>query len=131
MTPSGIQRFIVKPRKIEELVHHDIRKMEEEVGPLFRYMSREMVPEADVTLLVRKIERNPQASDVGPSLHQHVVNQLYCLLGNLEVEVTIEDEKGIVQGPASILIPAGKNHAIRFIAGRGYLVNVLSGASYG
>ena len=130
MTPSGIERFIVKPQKIEELVHHDIRKMEEEVGPLFRYMSREMVPEADVTLLVRRIERDPEASDVGPSLHRHAANQLYCLLGELEVEVTIEDEKKIVKGPASILIPAGANHAIRFLAGKGYLVNVLSGASY-
>jgi len=130
MTSLGIHRFIVKPQKIEELVHHDIRKMEEEVGPLFRYMSREMVPEADVTLLVRRIERRPHAPDVGPALHQHGVNQLYCLLGDLEVEVTIEAEKEIVKGPASILIPAGKNHAIRFIAGSGYLVNVLSGASY-
>ncbi len=130
MAPSGIERFIVKPQKIEELVHHDIRKMEQEVGPLFRYMSREMVPEADVTLLVRRIEREPQAFDVGPSLHRHAANQLYCLLGELEVEVTIEDEKEIVKGPASILIPAGANHAIRFLAGKGYLVNVLSGASY-
>ncbi len=130
MTRSGIHRLIVKPQKIEELVHHDIRQMEEEVGPLFRYMSRQMVAQADVTLLVRHIERDPHSDPVGPSPHRHEANQLYCLLGDIEVEVIIEDERATVKGPVSILIPAGKSHAIRFVSGRGYLVNVLSDASY-
>jgi hypothetical protein len=89
-----------------------------------------MVPEADVTVLVRKIDRAPRMQDVGPSPHRHEVNQLYCLLGDIEVEVTIDNKKETVMGPASILIPAGKSHAIRFITGRGYLVNVLSGVTY-
>jgi hypothetical protein len=130
MADPGIRQFIVKPEKIEELVHHDIRKMESEVGPLYRFMGRQMVPEADVTVLVRKIDRAPRMQDVGPSPHRHEVNQLYCLLGDIEVEVTIDNKKETVMGPASILIPAGKSHAIRFITGRGYLVNVLSGVTY-
>lgn len=130
MSQGSINRFIVKPVRIEELVHHDIPQMEREVGPLFRFMNRDMVPEADVTLMVRIIERDPRESNVGPHPHHHEGNQLYCLLGEVEVEVTIEDETANVKGPASIFIPAGKAHAIRYRGGRGYLVNVLSRGEY-
>lgn len=130
MTPPGMQRLIVKLQKIEELVHHDIGKMEEEVGALFQYMRRQMVAEADLTLLVRQIERDPHSGQMGPSPHRHEANQLYCLLGDIEVEVIIENERATVKGSASILIPVWKTHAIRFISGMGFLVNVLGDASY-
>ena len=94
----------MKPQAIKELVHHDIPKMEQEIGPLFKLM--------------------------GPSPHTHEVNQLYCLLGDLELEVMLGVEKHRVKGPASILVPAGLQHAIRFAGGKGYLVNVLSGGRY-
>ena len=126
-----MKRFIVKPQAIEELVHHDIPKMEQEIGPLFKFMDREMVPESDVTLLVRQVNREVKDElRAGPSLHTHEVNQLYCLLGDLELEVMLGAEKHRVKGPASILVPAGMQHAIRFAGGKGYLVNVLSGARY-
>jgi hypothetical protein len=112
-----MKRFIVKPQAIEELVHHDIPKMEQEIGPLFKFMDREMVPESDVTLLVRQVNRE-------------VKDELYCLLGDVELEVMLGAEKHRVKGPASILVPAGMQHAIRFAGGKGYLVNVLSGARY-
>lgn len=130
MSQGEIGRLIVKPVKVEELIHHDIQQMEKEVGPLLRYMSSDMVPEADITLLVRIVERDPQDPSVGPRPHRHEGNQLYCLLGEVEVEVTIEEERAIVKGPASIFIPAGKAHAIRYLGGRGYLVNVLSRGKY-
>ena len=126
------KRLITAPKLISELVYHDVRKMEREVGPLWKYMDSSMVPESDVTVLVREVEREvPEDSDVGPSPHKHEVNQLYCLIGEIKVEVTLEDEKHLVRGPASILVPAGTNHAIRFAGGKGYLVNVLSKATYG
>ena len=132
MIIKDTKRLIVTPKLISELVYHDVRKMEREVGPLWKYMDSSMVAESDVTVLVREVEREvPEDSDVGPSLHKHEVNQLYCLIGEIKVEVTLEDEKHLVKGPASILVPAGANHAIRFAGGKGYLVNVLSKATYG
>jgi hypothetical protein len=126
-----MKRYIVKPQTIEELVHHDISKMEQEIGPLFKFMDREMVPESDLTLLVRKVNRKEKEElSVGASPHTHDVNQLYCLLGDFELEVMLGNEKHRVKGPASILVPAGLRHAIRFAGGKGYLVNVLSGAHY-
>jgi hypothetical protein len=131
MEKKKMQKYIVRPQLIEELVHHDIYRMEKGVGPLFKFMDQQMVKESDVTVLVRKVEKEPaQDLIIGPSLHKHEVNQLYCLLGDLELEVTLRDEKHRVKAPTSILVPAGIDHAIRFLKGKGYLVNVLSGAKY-
>ena len=131
MSNTKTKRLIVKPKVIEELVFHDISKMEKATGPLLRFMDASMVPEADVTLLVRKVEREiSEDSEIGPSLHSHDVNQLYCLLDDFKLEVTLGNDKHTVQGPASILVPAGTKHAIRFAGGTGYLVNVLSKGRY-
>jgi hypothetical protein len=131
MEKNKMKKYIVSPQLIEELVHHDISRMEKGVGPLFKFMDRQMVGESDVTVLVRKVEKDPPRDlIIGPSLHKHEVNQLYCLLGDIELEVTLGDEKHLAKAPVSILVPAGVDHAIRFLKGKGYLVNVLSGAKY-
>lgn len=130
MISKDTKTFIAAPELISKLVYHDVSKMEREVGPLWKYMDSTLVPETDVTVLVRKVERDPGASDVGPSVHKHDVNQLYCLIGEFELEVTLGAEKHLVKGPASILVPAGMDHAISFVGGKGYLVNVLSRATY-
>lgn len=131
MEKKGMEKYIVRPRLIDELLHHDISCMEKGVGPLFKFMDQEMVKRSDVTVLVRKVEKEPPRDQIiGPSLHKHEVNQLYCLLGDIELEVTLGDEKHRAKAPASILVPAGIDHAIRFVGGKGYLVNVLSGAKY-
>jgi hypothetical protein len=131
MEPGEIDKFIVKPKRIEELIYHDISRMENETGPLFRFMDREMVPESDVTVLVRDVRKEvSMASGIGPSFHRHDSNQIYCLLGDLAVEVIMGSEGKLVQGPASILIPAGTDHAIRFSGGKGFLVNILSRSEY-
>ena len=131
MGPGEIEKYIVMPKRVEELIHHDISRMEKKAGPLFRFMDGSMVPEADVTVLVRDVQREvSRETGVGPSLHRHDSNQIYCLLGDLAVEVIMDGQKRLVQGPASILIPAGTDHAIRFSGGRGFLVNVLSRSQY-
>jgi len=131
MASKETGRLIVVPQRIGELVYHDVARMEQEIGPLWKYMDSELVPEADVTVLVREVKRNVSEDlKAGPSLHKHEVNQLYCLLGEVKLEVTLGTDKHMVQGPAAVLVPAGMTHAIRYAGGKGYLVNVLSGASY-
>jgi hypothetical protein len=126
-----IEELIVKPQHIEELIYHDISRMEREVGPLFRFMDRELISESDVTVLVRDVRKEvPKKVEVGPVLHHHDSNQIYCLLGDVTVEVIMGSEKKMVQGPASILILAGTEHAIRFSGGKGFLVNILSRPEY-
>jgi hypothetical protein len=119
MTIKDTKRLIASPKLINELVYHDITKMQREVGPLWKYIDDSMVPESYVTVLVREMERDiPEDSDAGPSPHTHDVNQLYCLLGEMKIEVTPESEKHLVKGPASTLVPADTNHAIRFAGER-------------
>ena len=131
MADRETSRLIIVPHLIEELVHHDISRMEKAVGPIFKFMDGTMVPESDVTVLIRRVERDISAdSEIGPSLHSHDANQLYCLLGDVKLEVTLEDDQHRVTAPAAILVPAGMKHAIRYAGGTGYVVNILSKTSY-
>lgn len=128
---AGMEKYIVKPQRIGQLVHHDIAKMEREAGSLWRFMENTMVPDADATVLVRKVEHElDETSQVGPEPHVHSVSQFYCLLDEIKLEVTLGQEKHMVKGPATIMVPAGTKHAIRFVGGTGYLVNILLQGSY-
>jgi len=127
----GMAKYIVKPERIKELVHHDISHMEKEAGSLHRFLDASLVPETNLTVMVRKVEHDlDEKSLVGPDPHVHEVSQFYCLLDELKVEVTLGEEKFLVEGPATIMVPAGVRHAIRFVGGRGYLVNILSQGKY-
>lgn len=128
---AGMEKHIVKPERIGRLVHHDISEMEKQAGSLRRFMDDSMIPETDVTVMVRKVEHElDESSQVGPEPHVHDVSQFYCLLDELKVEVTLGEEKSMVQGPATIMVPAGTRHAIRFVGGTGYLVNILCQGKY-
>lgn len=128
---SGMEKYIVKPTRIGQLVHHDIGKMEEQAGSLFCFMDGSKVPETDVTVLVRKVKHElDETSQVGPEPHVHEVSQFYCLLDELKLEVTLGEEKFMVQGPATIMVPNGTRHAIRFVGGTGNLVNILCQGKY-
>lgn len=122
----GIDDYITTPKRIEALVHHDISRMEHEAGSLWRFMECTMISEADVTILVRKVEREVEGHRrVGPEPHAHQVSQYYCLLDPLILEVSMGSEIRTVTGPATIMVPACTTHSIRFLGGEGYLVNVL------
>ena len=128
---SGMKKYIVKPKRIGQLVHHDINEMEKQAGALLRFMDRSMIPETDVTVMVRKVEHDlDDSSQLGPEPHVHEVNQFYCLLDELKLEVSLGEEKFMVHGPATIMVPAGTRHAIRFVGGTGNLVNILCQGKY-
>jgi len=128
---ANIDKCVVKPERIETLVHHDIKKMEDEAGSLWRFMGSTIAPGADITVLVRKVDHElDQSSEIGPELHVHDVNQYYCLLDEIKLEVTLGDETTVVTGPATIMVNAGTKHKIRFIGGTGTLVNVLCKGAY-
>ena len=57
MTIKDTKRLITSPNLINDLVYHDITKMQREVGPLWKYMDGSMIPESDVTVLVRDISK--------------------------------------------------------------------------
>jgi len=105
--------------------------MEREIGPLFKFMDREMIPESDVTVLVRQVERVvSKESNLGASTHDHDRDELYCLLDDVEMEITLGTDTYLVKAPSSVLVPAGMKHATRYAGGKGYMVTILSGESY-
>ena len=62
--------------------------------------------------------------------HRHDASQLYGIIGDLKVEVFLEDERHEVQGPACIFIPAGMKHVLREMSGSGLLVVVVTQGKY-
>ena len=61
-----------------------------------------------------------------PAIHQHDAPELNILLPttSLVCEVMLGDERHEVDGPASIVVPAGLRHSIAVKAGTGFLVSV-------
>jgi hypothetical protein len=93
-------------------------------------MSSDLVPEADVNLGIRHVINTP--TDFKPHIepHTHEVSQVYAVVGELTVEVLLDEEKHQISGPAGIFIPAGMMHTIRPLKGSGYLVVVVRGGEY-
>ena len=119
-------RFIVHPKPIEQLVHHDMSK----ISVLNTFMDSSMVPEADVVLLVNEIKKVAPNLEQYVEPHTHDATQLYAIIGDLKVEVFLEDERHEVQGPACIFIPAGMKHVLRETSGSGYIVVVVKQGKY-
>ena len=125
-------RFIVKPKRVGELVHHDLAKIGGGEGNavLDNYMDNSLVPEADVVLLVNDIKKVAPNLEQYVEPHRHDATQLYAIIGDLRVEVFLDDERHEVQGPACIYVPAGMKHVLRETSGSGYIVVVVRQGSY-
>lgn len=124
-----IDKYITRPRVLKDLVYHDLDKAKKEIGLPYRYIDNSMVKEADVNVGLQEIKQVvPDFSYVEP--HTHDVSQFYGIIGDLKIEVTIEEEKREIEGPASIFIPAGKMHTFRPISGTGYVMIILRKGVY-
>ena len=125
-------RFIVKPKIIKELTYHDMDRLDRELGTsLFKYIDSSMVPESDLHVMIRKVDREiPEELNLGFIPHTHDVTQLYCLVGELKLEVTIGTDKHIACAPVTIFIPAGVKHSFKYAGGIGYIVNILRAGKY-
>jgi len=124
-------RFIVQPIPVGEIPHHDMSRFQEErdVIPM-NYLDESLVPEADLVVHVSEVKR--VAPDFKPYVapHQHEVSSFYGLVGDLTVEVLLDDEKREVTSPASIFIPPGLRHSIRPLRGKGYMIIILRRGKY-
>jgi hypothetical protein len=123
-------RFIVRPRIREELIHHDIDRAKQQIGLSYNYMDSSLVPEADIHVGLQEVKQVPP--DFKPFIkpHKHDVSQFYGIVGDLSIEVTLEDERHEVNGPASIFIPAGMIHSFCPLRGSGYIIIVLGKEKY-
>jgi len=126
------ERFIVTPQpRLEDIpAHHDAARVREELGTPYIYMARSLVPEADMYFVLRHIKNVPPDFKPYVKPHKHDVSHFYAIIGELTYEVTLEDERHEVTGPASIFIPAGMTHTIRPLRGSGYIAIVMRAGEY-
>lgn len=126
--PKG---YILRPERVGELLHHDIGKMEREVGPLYNFIDPQKIKEAPAMVFIREVKVEiPARKKIGASIHNHKFDQLYCLVGNLTVDIIMNGKRKLVEGPISFFLPAGLDHAIKFVGGKGYAINILFTEKY-
>ena len=124
-------RFIVRPTPVGEIAHHDMSRFQEEreVVPM-NYLDDSLVPGADLVVHVSEVKRVPPDFKPYVAPHRHEVSSFYGLVGDLTVEVLLDDEKREVTGPASIFIPPGLKHSIRPLRGKGHMIIILRQGKY-
>lgn len=123
-------RFIINPRIHKDFMYHDITRAAEEIGVGYRYIDNSMLPEADICVGVQEVKQVPRNFKPFIEPHKHQINQFYGIIGELSIEVTLDDERHEVNSPASIFIPAGLSHTFRPLKGSGYVVVVLRTGEY-
>ncbi len=128
--PGKTDRFIVRPKIVGEIPYHEMTRANQEIGPSYNYMDQSLVPEADMVIHIREIKHVPPGFKPYVEPHQHEVSSLYGIVGELTVEVTLDNEKHEVTGPTSIFIPPGMMHSIRPLRGKGQMIIMLRRGNY-
>ena len=123
-------RFIVKPRLRESLSHHDMRWIMEQVGPGYNCMDTSLVKEADIHIGLQEVKHVPPNCRPLAEPHKHDTSEYYLIIGDLTFEISLGDEKHLVNGPASVFVPAGVLHNLRPVKGSGHLVIVMKSKEY-
>jgi hypothetical protein len=78
---------------------------------------------------VREVEGTARGRWDRSPIHEHDVAELNLVvpITTLRCEVVLGDERYDVEGPASIVVPAGLPHSLNVTAGRGFFVSVMLG----
>jgi hypothetical protein len=86
-------------------------------------------PEAGTHVAVHRVDGVREASRAYCDVHEHTVPELNLILPEPELayDVILGDEHHVVEGPASIFIPAGVPHSANVRSGSGYFVAIVLG----
>lgn len=115
----------VESRSSSELVKH-----KEGPGRRYVFSDQNNNPDGQVYTIVRVVENvdNPEQHFED---HAHDVDSLWLFEGDqndltgLKVEIKLDNQKFILDSPASVYIPAGLAHNYRFISGSGRYTNIV------
>jgi len=128
---NKIDRCLIKVQTTEEdFPYHDNIRAIREIGPIRKYMSSALVPEANVWINVREVKQVPPDFKSHLEPHKHELNEVYGVIGDLTVEFGLDGERREVTGPASLFIPAGTAHFYRPLRGSGYVFVVYMSGNY-
>jgi len=123
-------RFIVKARRRESLVHHDMKWITEQIGPGYNCIDTSLVKEADIHIGLQEVRHVPPDCKPLAQAHKHDANEYYLIIGDVTIEITLGDEKHLVNGPTTVFVPAGMVHTLRPVKGSGYFVVVMKSKGY-
>ncbi len=126
------EKYIVEPFDWAErpLIHHD-REVMNELGPLMAFLNTDMVPEADLNIFIHHIDVKDPPGPEYVEVHAHEVSQAYVFpLPGITFEVTLGDEKHVVDSPASVFIPPRLPHTVRIVKGAGIEVSIVRNEKY-
>ncbi|MEM3759889.1 MAG: hypothetical protein QXZ02_02105 [Candidatus Bathyarchaeia archaeon] len=116
--------------RIEERSSTELKKHLEGPGKRYVFSDHKNNPEGKIYAIVRVV-KNVDNSSPHVEIHSHDVDSLWMFIGDgegltgLQVEVTLEDKKYILNSPASVYIPAGVKHTYRFLKGSGKYINIV------
>ena len=127
-----MEKYIIKPKEYTgDLIYHDMKVAREMLGPLYAFVNKNIVEEADLTIFVHYIKKVPQPPPEYVFPHVHEVSQAYIFpTEGLKFEVTLEDEKYVVESPAAVFIPPGVKHSLKMLEGSGIEVCITRKAWY-
>jgi lipopolysaccharide biosynthesis protein len=124
-------KLIVRPQKVKELVAHDMKAMEEKLGPLYIFMNNKMVKDANVSVFVHYIKNVPEPPPDYVDIHKHDVGQIYVFPDKgLAFEVTLGNDKYAVESPAAVFIPPNLKHTLKLLKGSGIEVCIFTKPTY-
>ena len=123
-------QLVVKAQLIGELAYHDTERAKREIGPLYNFREDSLVPGADICVHIREVKQVPPAFKPHVELHKHDVSSVYSIIGDLTMEITLEDKRYEVTSPASVFLPVGIMHAVRPLKGSGYLIVTVRSGEY-
>jgi hypothetical protein len=124
------RKYIVRPKAVENLAHHRMAAMKQQLGSPYVYLENSMVPEADLLVHVAEIKEVPPDFKPYVDPHRHEVSSFYGIIGELTIEVLLDGEVHEITGPASVFIPPEMMHSVRPLKGRGTMIVILRRGNY-
>ena len=128
--PAKTDRFVFSPKEVEPIPFHDVKRLKEAARSAYNYLDDSLVPGADMVIHVTEYSELDKPPKPNVEAHKHKVSSFYGVIGDLTIEVTLEDERYEVSGPGSVFIPEGIMHSIRALKGTGYVIIALRQGKY-
>lgn len=146
INPSLIGRdrkiFLDRSRQLQELIGKPIIKPASELighrdgqGVRYVFLDHRNVPETNIYAIMRVVE-NVKDEQSHVDIHKHNCDSAFLFAGKnpdltgLKCEVQLENEKYLIESPASVFIPKGLNHSYRLVHGSGYYLNIVLSSDY-
>ncbi len=105
-------------------------------GIRYVFLDKRVIPDSTIYSIVRKVVDVHEDSKSHVDMHKHNCDSAFLFIGNrknlrgLVCEVSLGNEKYLIESPTSVFIPKGLNHSYRLVRGSGYYINIVLSSDY-